>query len=75
MFETVQFGAGDPEIEHVEVIRRPALTVSPTDMLKADGYLLGSPANLGYMSGPLKQYLVNRPANSFIWRHMAAALR
>ena len=47
-------GATDPEIEGVEVVRRPALTVSPTDMLEADGYLLGSPANLGYMSGALK---------------------
>ncbi len=43
-----------PEIEGVEVVRRPALTVSPTDMLEADGYLLGTPANLGYMSGALK---------------------
>ncbi len=47
-------GATDPEIEGVEVVRRPALTVSPTDMLEADGYLLGTPANLGYMSGALK---------------------
>jgi NAD(P)H-dependent FMN reductase len=54
MFEAVVSGAGDPEIEGVEVVRRPALTVSATDVLKADGYLLGSPANLGYMSGALK---------------------
>lgn len=54
MFEAVLAGATDPEIEDVEVVRRPALTVSPTDMLEADGYLLGSPANLGYMSGALK---------------------
>jgi hypothetical protein len=54
MFEAVLSGATDPEIEGVEVVRRPALTVSPTDMLEADGYLLGSPANLGYMSGALK---------------------
>ncbi len=54
MFEAVVSGATDPEIEGVEVIRRPALTVSPTEMLEADGYLLGSPANLGYMSGALK---------------------
>ena len=54
MFEAVLAGATDPEIEGVEVVRRPALTVSPADMLEADGYLLGTPANLGYMSGALK---------------------
>jgi multimeric flavodoxin WrbA len=54
MFEAVLSGATDPQIEGVEVVRRPALTVSPTDMLEADGYLLGTPANLGYMSGALK---------------------
>ena len=30
MFEAVLAGATDPEIEGVEVVRRPALTVSPT---------------------------------------------
>ena len=54
MFEAVLAGATDPDIEGVEVVRRPALTVSPTEMLQADGYLLGTPANLGYMSGALK---------------------
>ena len=54
MFEAVLSGANDPEIEGVEVVRRPALTLSPADMLEADGYLLGTPANLGYMSCALK---------------------
>lgn len=54
MFESVISGATDPEIEGVEVVRRPALTVSATDVLAADGYLLGTPANLGYISGALK---------------------
>ncbi len=54
MFEAVVAGATDPEIEGVEVVRRPALVVSPVEMLEADGYLLGSPANLGYLSGALK---------------------
>jgi NAD(P)H-dependent FMN reductase len=54
MFEAVVSGATDPEIAGVEVVRRPALSVSPADMLEADGYLLGSPANLGYLSGALK---------------------
>ena len=57
MFEAVLAGATDPEIEGVEVVRRPALTVSASDMLEADGYLLGTPANLGYMSGALKDGL------------------
>ncbi|MFV8316411.1 flavodoxin family protein [Mycobacterium sp. 23] len=54
MFEAVLAGATAPEIEGVEVVRRPALTVSPVEMLEADGYLLGTPANLGYISGALK---------------------
>lgn len=54
MFEAVLAGATDPEIEGVEVVRRPALTLSAADVLEADGYVLGSPANLGYMSGALK---------------------
>ncbi len=54
MFEAVLSGATDPEINGVEVVRRPALTCSAADMLDADGYLLGTPANLGYISGALK---------------------
>jgi multimeric flavodoxin WrbA len=54
MFEAVLSGATDPEIEGVEVVRRAALAVSSIDVLEAHGYLLGSPANLGYMSGALK---------------------
>ena len=64
MFEAVLAGATDPEIEGVEVVRRPALTLSPADVLEADGYLLGSPANLGYMSGALKQYFGNYTSNT-----------
>ncbi|MFC4602936.1 flavodoxin family protein [Rhodococcus kronopolitis] len=54
MFEAVISGATDPEIQGVEVVRRAALSVSSSDFLEADGYLLGSPANLGYVSGALK---------------------
>ncbi len=61
MLEAVIAGATDPEIEGVEVVRRPALTVSSAEMLDADGYLLGTPVNLGYISGALKQYLGRYP--------------
>ncbi|MCC3312096.1 flavodoxin family protein [Nocardia africana] len=54
MFEAVVAGATDPEIEGVEVVRRAALAVTASDVLAADGYVLGTPANLGYMSGALK---------------------
>ncbi|NKY18177.1 flavodoxin family protein [Tsukamurella spumae] len=59
MFEAVLAGATDPDIEGVEVVRRAALTLSPADALEADGYVLGTPANLGYLSGALKHGLDN----------------
>ncbi|MGJ0121456.1 flavodoxin family protein [Williamsia sp. MIQD14] len=54
MFEAVLAGATDPEITDVEVVRRPALSVSASDFLEADGYVLGCPVNLGYIAGALK---------------------
>ena len=56
MFEGVASGARTDEIEGVEVVVRPALTAAAADVLAADGYLLGTPANIGYMSGALKQF-------------------
>lgn len=50
-------GASDPQIEGVEVVRRAALSATAPDVLSADGYLLGTPANLGYMSGAMKHFL------------------
>jgi len=56
MFEAVVSGATTPEIEDVRVVRRAALAATASDVLAADGYLLGTPANLGYMSGALKHF-------------------
>lgn len=56
LFEAVREGATDPQIEGVEVVVRPALGATVPDVLEADGYLLGTPANLGYMSGALKHF-------------------
>ena len=50
-------GACDPSITDVVVESRAALSASVSDALDADGYLLGSPVNLGYISGALKHFL------------------
>jgi NAD(P)H-dependent FMN reductase len=56
LFERVMAGAEDPSLDGVEVVARPALVTTAVDVLEADGYVLGSPANLGYMSGALKHF-------------------
>ncbi|MGH3635777.1 flavodoxin family protein [Mycobacterium sp.] len=56
LLEAVLAGANDPEIDGVDVVVRPALAATVPDMLEADGYLFGTPANLGYMSGALKHF-------------------
>ncbi|MBD8505435.1 flavodoxin family protein [Hoyosella sp. G463] len=54
--EAVLEGARDPDIEGVEVRSVAALAATIPDMLGADGYLFGTPANFGYMSGALKHF-------------------
>lgn len=54
--EAVVAGAGDVAIEGVEVVVRPALEATADDVLAADGYVLGTSANFGYMSGALKHF-------------------
>ena len=56
LLEAVRSGATDPAVVGVEVVTRPALAATVVDVLAADGYLLGTPANLGYMSGALKHF-------------------
>jgi NAD(P)H-dependent FMN reductase len=43
-------------VEEVELTVRPALSAGAADLLGADGVLLGTPANIGYMSGALKHF-------------------
>jgi NAD(P)H-dependent FMN reductase len=54
--DAVVAGANDDAIEGVEVVVRPALEADADDVLAADGFLLGTPANFGYMSGALKHF-------------------
>ena len=54
--EAVVAGARDPELEGIDVAVAPALAATASDVLAADGFLLGTPANLGYMSGALKHF-------------------
>lgn len=52
--DAVVAGAGDPLIDGVDVVVRAALETTAQDLLDADGYVLGTSANFGYMSGALK---------------------
>jgi multimeric flavodoxin WrbA len=54
LLEEVLAGARDPELAGVEVVAKPALVTTAVDVLEADGYVLGTPANFGYMSGAMK---------------------
>ena len=56
LLEAVLAGTKDPDIEGVDVVLRPALAAVIPDMLEADGYLFGTTANFGYMSGALKHF-------------------
>jgi NAD(P)H-dependent FMN reductase len=56
MLESVLAGARDDAIEGVDVVVRPALSAGAADVLAADAVLLGTPANIGYMSGALKHF-------------------
>jgi multimeric flavodoxin WrbA len=56
MFEAVRSGATDDAIGGVDVVTRPALVATAVDVLGADGYVLGTTANFGYMSGALKHF-------------------
>ena len=56
MLGRVVEGAQADGLEAVNVVARPALEASVDDVLAADGYVLGTPANLGYMSGALKHF-------------------
>jgi multimeric flavodoxin WrbA len=65
LLEAVLAGANDPEIDGVDVVSRPALAATLPDMLDADGYLFGTTANFGYISGALKHFYVRNSSTNW----------
>jgi len=57
MLEAVLGGAHNPELGGINVEVRAALSCGPVEVLAADAVILGTPANIGYMSGALKHFL------------------
>jgi multimeric flavodoxin WrbA len=58
MLEAVVAGARNPELAEcgISVEVSPALAANVPDVLAADGFVLGTPVNIGYMSGALKHF-------------------
>lgn len=54
--DAVLAGTHHESIEDIEVVERQALEATIDDVLTADGYLLGTTANFGYISGALKHF-------------------
>jgi multimeric flavodoxin WrbA len=59
LLEAAIAGTGAEGLDDVDVCVRPALGTTVSDVLAADGFLLGTPANIGYMSGALKVFFDN----------------
>ena len=57
MANAVVSGAKDEEVANVEVIVKQALEANSDDLLNANGLILGTPENFGYMSGGMKDFL------------------
>jgi multimeric flavodoxin WrbA len=54
--EAVIAGASSDEVGDVEVTVRGAFDATADDVRRADGLVLGTPENFGYMSGALKDF-------------------
>jgi multimeric flavodoxin WrbA len=56
LLEAALAGARSDGLEGIDIKVEPALSASASDVLHADGFLLGTPANIGYMSGAMKVF-------------------
>ena len=57
MADAVIRGASSEDVDDVEVRVKSALDADADDLLWADGFILGTPENFGYMSGAMKYFL------------------
>lgn len=57
MLDAVLAGTRAEGIDGVQVTARAALAATAVDVLHADAFILGSPVNIGYISGALKHFL------------------
>jgi len=65
--DAVLAGAHHEDLMSVEVVERAALEATVDDVLAAEGYVFGTTANFGYLSGALKHF--------FSWRSQASPVR
>jgi multimeric flavodoxin WrbA len=56
LFESALDATKADGLDGVDVVVRPALSATAVDVLGADGFLLGTPANIGYLSGAMKHF-------------------
>lgn len=56
ILEAIETGLAHPELEGIDVESVPALATTDDHVLRADGFVLLTPANFGYMSGALKHF-------------------
>ena len=56
ILEALESGLGHPDLEGIGFESVPALATTDDHVLRADGYVLLTPANFGYMSGALKHF-------------------
>ena len=57
MADAVIRGAEHPDIDGIDIRVRDALEATPDDVIWANGMILGTPENFGYMSGAMKYFL------------------
>ena len=56
MTDAVMRGAANADADGLQLLHRPALEAGPGDVRQADGLILGTTENFGYMSGAMKDF-------------------